>query len=130
MASKYFTDDELKCKCNNCKDKNNANMMNDDFMQMMDNLREKCNFGLIVSSAYRCKLHNADVSSTGLNGPHTTGRAIDILIGRKNAYIVLKNALELGFTGIGIKQTGDTRFIHLDNLTQYDGFPRPTLWSY
>ncbi len=128
MNYKYFTTEELHCKCGRCDA--TESKMNDDFMCLMDILREKVGFPLTVSSAFRCKQYNSHISTTGLNGPHTTGRAIDLLVDRENAYIVLKKALELGFTGAGIKQKGISRFIHLDNLTKIDGFPRPTIWSY
>lgn len=34
------------------------------------------------------------------------------------------------FTGIGIQQKGGDRYIHLDNLPNAPGQPRPTVWSY
>ena len=98
-----------------------------DFMDKVEQLRLAVPFPLPVSSAARCPKHNASVSSTGSTGPHTTGRAIDLQVDRKNAYIVLKAALESNlFTGIGIQQKGGGRFIHLDDLE----LNRPTIWSY
>lgn len=97
-----------------------------DFLDRVQRLRNKCGFPLGVTSWYRSPAYNAKVSSTGTNGPHTTGRAVDLNVSRKNAYIVLKCAFEIGFTGIGVNQKGDGRFIHLDDLE--DG--RPTCWSY
>ena len=38
---------------------------------------------LSINSGYRCSTHNAAVSSTGPNGPHTTGNSVDI--GVKNS---------------------------------------------
>ena len=35
---------------------------------------------LSITSAYRCSEHNNNVSSTGPNGPHTTGKALDITV--------------------------------------------------
>jgi hypothetical protein len=37
-----------------------------------------------------------------------------------------------GFTGIGIQQTGEGRFIHLVDIQPEDEFhvPRPWIWSY
>lgn len=97
-----------------------------DFMDKIQQLREKVGFPLPVSSAARCPKHNSKVSKTGLQGPHTTGRAIDLQVDRKNALIVLKTALEMGcFNGIGIQQKGGGRFIHLDDIHQ-----PPTIWSY
>jgi zinc D-Ala-D-Ala carboxypeptidase len=39
-------------------------------------------------------------------------------------------ALEQGFTGIGVSQKGAIRFIHVDDLPDAPGQPRPTIWSY
>jgi hypothetical protein len=41
-------------------------------------------------------------------------------------------ALAYGFTGIGVNQKGahDGRFIHLDDLDNAPGQPRPCIWSY
>lgn len=102
-----------------------------DFLWKVDQLRKACGFPLHGNSWYRSPEHNARVSSTGLTGPHTTGRAVDISCAREQCHIVLAKAMELGyFTGIGIKQKGASRFVHLDDLTTEDGFPRPTVWSY
>jgi len=83
-----------------------------------------------VSSGARCPKYNALVSSSGEEGPHTTGNASDFLISRAPANKLLKLALINGFTGIGIKQHGSSRFIHLDTLDNGPGCPRPTIWSY
>lgn len=97
------------------------------FMEKIEELRVRVGFSLPVTSAARCPTHNNKTSKTGLQGPHTTGMAIDLGVDRKNAYIVLKTALEMGcFTGIGVNQKGSGRFIHLDTIQ--DG--RPTIWSY
>jgi hypothetical protein len=42
----------------------------------------------------------------------------------------MRLALAKGFTGIGVQQKGGGRFIHLDNLPNGPGQPRPTVWSY
>lgn len=118
----HFSDEELRCKCG-CGQQN----MRAGFMTKVEALRVAVGFPLPVTSAYRCPEHNARVSSTGLTGPHTTGRAIDLGVDRERAFHVLTVALRLGgFSGIGVQQKGAGRFIHLDSLT--DG--RPTIWSY
>lgn len=106
--------------------------MDDNFLLLLDALREKCDFPLVINSGYRSPEYNAKVSSTGLNGPHTTGKAVDVRCFGTNAYILVKNALELGFSGIGVAQKGAqiARFVHLDTLTTAEGFPRPWLWTY
>jgi zinc D-Ala-D-Ala carboxypeptidase len=121
---RYFKPEEFKCK--HC----GANKMDRAFLVLLDELRHQCGFPLTVTSGYRCPVHNQKVSSTGADGPHTTGRAVDIGVSRHRAYDVLRHAMALGFTGIGIQQKGASRFIHLDTLTEPDHAPRPTVWSY
>ena len=101
-------------------------------MEKVETLRVKLDRPLRVSSAARCPEHNARVSSTGLTGPHTTGRAIDLLCSGLNAFEVVMLAQQMGFTGIGVSQKGEhlSRFLHLDDLTNETGQPRPWIWSY
>lgn len=96
------------------------------FMDRLEALRTRVGFALIVSSGYRSPAYNATVSDTGESGPHTTGRAVDLTIRGADAVLVLKAALALGFTGVGVSQKGASRFLHLDDLD--DG--RPMIWSY
>jgi len=104
--------------------------MKTSFVDKLDSLREALSFPLKVSSGYRCPEHNTEVSSTGPSGPHTTGRAADLLVSRKEAYKLISYATAFGFTGLGFSQKGATRFIHLDDLDDAPGQPRPTIWSY
>jgi zinc D-Ala-D-Ala carboxypeptidase len=100
------------------------------FIQLLDQLRELCGFPLVVTSGYRSSAYNMQVSDTGENGPHTTGKAADISICGNRAHTLVKHAMALGFTGIGVSQRGEhnKRFIHLDTL--YPGDLRPWIWSY
>jgi len=98
------------------------------FMDSLQALRDK--FGpLPISSGYRSPDYNNRISSTGRDGPHTKGRAADILLYGKDAFGLLAAIGPYGFTGVGIKQTGPykSRFVHLDNLP---GPNRPWVWSY
>ena len=100
--------------------------MDKQFLINLDALRHRCGFPFIITSGYRSPEYNNEVSSTGLTGAHTTGKAADIAISRQNAYTLLREALHMGcFTGIGVKQKGGGRFIHLDSV---DGSNR--IWSY
>ena len=123
---KYFPDHELACRCG-CG--GGRPDMIPAFMARLIRLREDFGRPMVVSSAYRCPKHNGAVSSTDQAGPHTTGRAVDILIYGEAALKLIEKALQHGFTGIGISQNGTygTRFIHLDDLTTS---PRPWVWSY
>ena len=115
-----FSNAELTCKCG-C-----GMLPRKDFMAKVQKLRDELGFTLPVTSAARCPLHNAAVSATGRTGPHTTGRAIDIGVRGDRAVMLIKAALNAGFTGIGISQKGASRFIHLDDLAE----GRPNVWSY
>lgn len=108
--------------------------MNTFFLEKLDELRDRCSFPFIVShgGGFRSSKYNNLVSNTGDNGPHTTGKAVDIAVSHKQAYILVQEAMKMGcFTGIGIKQHNKRRFVHLDILTKYDGdYPRPRIWTY
>lgn len=123
----YFSLDELKCKCAKCG--STGLEMDEEFMRQIIMLREELGFPFSVSSAYRCPAHNAKVSNTGENGPHTTGKAMDIITRGEQAYLLAKKAFIQGLSGIGFSQKGITRFIHLDILEAPE-YPRPTIWSY
>lgn len=120
-----FTVAEMRCHCGCGKaDMDHA------FMLKLQAVRDVVG-PLVVSSGYRCPEHNAAVSSTGLNGPHTTGKAVDVRCYGTKAHEVLMQALFHTFTGIGVAQKGPygPRFIHMDTLTPDEG-PRPNIWSY
>lgn len=120
----YFKPEEFACKhCGQAP-------MDPAFVLRLEELRERCGFPLIVTSGYRCPEHNQAVSSTGPDGPHTTGKAADLGVSRHRAYDVLRHALELGFSGIGVQQKGGGRFLHLDDLHEPEHAPRPSIWSY
>jgi len=121
-SSQYFSKAELQCKCG-CEQA----PMDPQFLMMLDELRSKLNKPLRVSSGFRCPSHNSKVSGTGETGPHTTGKAVDLAVDRSFAYETLRASMAMGFTGIGVKQKGGGRFLHLDTITE--GL-RPTIWSY
>jgi zinc D-Ala-D-Ala carboxypeptidase len=125
----YFTPDELRCHCGECK--STGNEMDHIFMERLISLREDADFPFIISSAYRCPIYNAKIAHTGICGPHTTGKAVDIKINELQAYELLRLACIHAFTGIGISQKDslDSRFIHLDMLDAPE-YPRPRVWSY
>ena len=125
MKSKYFKHHELKCKCGCDKC-----LIQKDFLEKLDDLIESMNMPLIITSGYLCPDHNEKVSLSGRNGSHTTGRAVDIAVNRKDAYLLLQFAFLKKFTGIGVAQKGAARFIHLDDLESLDRGVRPTVWSY
>ncbi|MBS0289290.1 MAG: DUF882 domain-containing protein [Proteobacteria bacterium] len=127
MPWEYFSDDEMRCHCG-CK----RVEMDPYFMSKLHSLRKLLEFPFLVTSGFRCPEYNEKISSTGTNGPHTTGRAVDIAISGKQAYLLVQYAANFHFLGIGIKQSGpdEKRYVHLDDLSEKEGFPRPRIWSY
>jgi uncharacterized protein YcbK (DUF882 family) len=99
------------------------------FMDKLVTLRKACAFKFPVTSGYRCPEYNDRISSTGRDGPHTTGRAVDINISGTRAYQLISLAGSYGMKGLGVKQHGEhrRRFLHLDDLLEGT---RPWIWSY
>ena len=123
MSFKYFTADELKCQ--HC----GAEGIDEYFMAKIDNLREELGFPFPVTSGYRCPEHPIEARKKA-PGAHTTGKAIDIGVSGNDAYILIEAAIRDNFTGIGINQKGNSRFIHLDIIPHSSSSPRPWIWSY
>lgn len=122
---KNFNADEFKCKGSG-ELKISSIVL--DFVQAY---RDEIGEGVTITSGYRSPEHNNSISSTGLDGPHTTGMAVDIATDTKSQYKLLNFALnyEPKPSGIGIAKT----FTHLDWLTsdvdeKYS--VRPNVWKY
>lgn len=124
---KYTSHDEVVCKCG-C-----GMLPTDKVLRLFDELRSKTKFSIPISSGARCREHNKKIGGA-FNSAHTFGEALDCIVAGANAYLVLKIALELGFTGIGISQKGlySSRYMHLDCMRANEelGVLRPFIWSY
>lgn len=121
----HFSRDELKCKCG-C----DTEQMDFSFMKLLDRIRKEMNIPLPISSGYRCPRYNNIVSQTGVDGPHTTGKAADVVVFGWRAHEFSKLAFLYGVTGFGWSQKGahGKRYVHIDTLTEH-AF-RPTIWTY
>ena len=117
---KYFKDSELQCS--HCGEVH----MDEEFMRKIEALRESLGFPFVVSSAYRCKEQPLEATKK-TTGAHVQGRAMDIRASGEKALRLVTGATTAGFTGVGLKQKGNGRFVHLDDL---DSPSRPTIWSY
>lgn len=125
----YFSPAEFKCRCGECDSTGDEMQM--DFVRKLNDLRRRFGFPLVVTSGYRCPDYNERISTTGRDGPHTTGRAVDLHVyGERVHGLFLHMTLGGWMTGIGLHQRGPlaTRFIHLDDLG--DPHPRPRIWTY
>lgn len=119
-----FSKKEFDCK------HTGKNEMTHEFMKKLQTLREFYGKPIRVTSGYRDYTHPVEAKKRSKNGAHPTGNAADLAVDRKDAYKVLELAMGLGFTGIGVKQHGAGRFLHLDIIENNPKQPRPTIWSY
>ena len=112
---KHFAKSEFDCK------ETGENNMDIEFLTKVDHLREICGFPFRITSGFRSKDHSVEIRKPK-GGTHTQGIACDIMCdsGSKR-YTLVKHALALGFTGIGIADS----FIHVDTRTTH-----PVIWSY
>lgn len=117
----YFTEKELSCPC--C----GVNGFKKDTLKRLNLLRAAVGFPMPMTSGYRCEAYN---KFKGYTQTHATGQAGDFGLTHRQAFLVLATAAIYGFTGIGVKQKGKARFLHLDDLPEAFGRPRPHVWSY
>ena len=115
-----FSPDEVKCShCGELK-------IHEDIMDLLQEARNDLG-PLSITSGYRCSEHNNKISSTGPNGPHTTGKALDISVKDSKHRKELITYFAPKVTGLGIAKS----FIHIDLLNADDGFEvRPNSWVY
>ena len=123
--TRNFTTNEMACGCCGKSD------MDDEFMRVLQSIRDEMQRPLKITSGFRCEKHNSKVSSTGKTGPHTFAKAADILISGADAMRLFAVAQKHGVSGVVMSQRGDhaKRFVHLDILSPDEG-PRPTVWTY
>lgn len=97
------------------------NRMEDEFIHKLDALREKCGWPFFVTSGYRDPSHSIERKKSK-GGTHTMGIAADIRVTNgKQRHEIVKHAMAMGFTGIGIAKT----FVHVDMRED-----TPVLWAY
>lgn len=118
-----FTEAEFRCKHSGKTEMNAA------FMDKLQRLRSAYAKPIRVTSGFRDKTHPAERKKT-TTGAHQTGRAVDIAVQGHEVYELVRMAMAFGFTGIGLKQHGAQRFLHLDDLPHSAKQPRPWIWTY
>lgn len=103
---KWFTLEEFKC--HHCGSLPPAGM-SPVLLQKLDDLREMLGRPIIVSSGYRCPVHNENVGGVP-NSQHVLGKAADIWSPNISPAYLAKLAERIGFDGIGIYSS----WIHVD----------------
>ena len=121
MTWANFSRDEFKCS--HCGE----NQISDDLIDLLQDLRNQCDFAFRISSGYRCFAHPIEARKAK-PGTHSSGLAADIAVSHGQAFQLVKVAMADERTrGLGVNQKGDSRFIHID--ISEDGV-RPSVWSY
>ena len=114
-----FSFKEIACQhCQECD-------INEDFMDDLQTMREFVG-PMKITSGYRCPSHPIEAAKPA-PGSHSKGLAVDVSCRGQGAFNVVRAGLEQGMLGIGVSQQGDSRFIHLDQLS---ASYRPSIWSY
>ncbi len=115
MTFRYFTRKEFDCQ------QTGENDMQDEFIHSLDALRHECGFSFRITSGYRSPSHSIEARKAN-PGTHAQGIAADIgTTDGYERYIIVKNAMAMGFSGIGIHKT----FVHVDTRTT-----TPVVWTY
>ena len=117
--SNYANFTEAEFRCRHC----GKQEMKPEFMGRLQALRDVYKRPMTITSGYRCPDHPVEKAKAE-PGMHSTGLACDVGVQGADAHELLRLAMHLGFTGIGVQQKGGGRFIHLDLRQQ------PTIWSY
>ena len=117
MNYRHFSTSEFRCR------ESGENSMDESFLFMLDELRERCGFPFTITSGYRSVNHTAERNKQK-GGTHTQGIACDIAVSNGVQRMKLvKEALDMGFSGIGVSHSGG--FVHVDMRTT-----TPVMWTY
>lgn len=113
---KYFTESEF----------NNFEMMDENLLSMLDDLREAYGHPIKLTSTYRSPDHPIEAKKSK-PGEHAYGAAVDIAcVGGEATYKLVKAAIDVGFTRIGISRKNN--FVHVG--IGYPDAPPITIWTY
>ena len=114
-----FKKSEFDCKATG------ENNMQHEFMELLQKLRKEYNKSITITSGFRSRKHPIEARKTHSNGEHTQGNCADIAcINSSDRFVLVKLALELGFTRIGIAKN----FIHLGIGGK--NLPNNVIWDY
>lgn len=97
--------------------------MHPETMAKADAARRSSGIPWVITSAYRSVEHDQKKGRSG-KGAHPKGRALDIRArNSRERYLIVKAALEVGFTRIGIHEG----FVHVDDAPD---LPQEVMWLY
>ena len=106
--SKYFSDEELACKCCGGLPPKGIDPK---LYELLDRIREYFGVPIYINSAYRCPHHNAVVGGVP-NSQHVQGIAADIDASAIGVDLIADVAEQSGADGVG--RYYDAQFVHVD----------------
>lgn len=117
-----FTPQEMACS------RTGLALMDQDFMQLLQNIRYRYGKPMIVTSGYRDPVHHAIEKRKDRPGSHAAGMAADIAVDNAlDRFVLTKIAIEEGAIGIG----QGAGFVHIDRWTGPTCYvTRPAMWKY
>jgi uncharacterized protein YcbK (DUF882 family) len=111
-VSKYFKAYEFDCPCSSC----NKTIISEKLLILLDKLRDKLQTPVRITSGYRCKDYQKELSNTtGVEtsikiSQHELGEAADLKAATFDGWELEKIARDVGFRAVG---TGKM-FVHVD----------------
>lgn len=118
-TAKYFVDAEFR----QCNPPCSIEDMEQDFLDVLDAIREKAGIPLVLNSAYRPVSHEKKQGRAGTSA-HTYGLAVDIRCSSDvNRWKIISAAIECGVTRIGVS----SNFIHIDISAKHT---QCVVWTY
>ena len=109
--SNNFYSNEFDCHGSGCC---SETIINEQLVKYLQMIREHFNTAIIITSGYRCSLHNSSVGGAN-RSRHTMGDAADIVVAGHTPAEVAKYAESIGIKGIGLYETNaDGHFVHID----------------
>lgn len=119
ITARHFKEAEFK----KCTPPCSLQDMNQEFMNLLDTLRDKVGIPLVLTSAYRSVSYEKLMGRSG-NSAHTRGRAVDIRCeSGQTKQKLMDAARQLGITRFGVGKS----FLHIDNDKT---LPQNTTWGY
>ena len=106
FVTKSFRYAEFACPC--C---GKTRPINPNLIYRLQNLRDKINLPIYITSGIRCKKENKRVGGYS-RSPHLTGKAVDIYAKKTTLKDLAIAARDVGFTRVGLYP--DNHFIHID----------------
>ena len=114
-----FTVAEMACKCG-C-----GSLPDPVFMDWLQHVRNSFSNPMPITSGARCPAHNAAVGGAA-ESAHMLGMAADVSVSGHAAMRLIGVAHLWGVKGLGLKQHGPSRMVHLDIGPRETS----TVWTY